>query len=330
MPAPVTIAVDVMGGDHAPAAVVEGIAKALAADGSLHVLAVGPADTVEPLCSDRCTPVAASEVIGMEEHAAAAVRAKKDSSIVVGCQTVKDGRAQGFFSAGSTGACMAAATLVMGRIRGVSRPAIATIIPASAHPLVLLDVGANADVKPEMLVQFAAMGRVYAQTVLEVPEPTCGLLNIGEEPTKGSMLAQEAYELLQARIEGFVGNVEGRDIPAGTVDVVVTDGFTGNVVLKVMEGLSSMLFREVRSALSAGPVVTLAAAVVAPSLRSLRSRLDPEVYGGAPLLGVNGVCIIGHGSSSALAVANGIGVAAKAVRGSLTTRIADGLEHAPA
>ncbi len=321
----VTIAVDVMGGDDAPAAVIDGIALALAADPDLHVLAVGPYDVVKPLTSDRCAPLPATEVIGMAEHAAAAVRAKKDSSIVVGCRAVKDGRAEGFFSAGNTGACMAAATLVMGRISGVSRPAIATVIPASAHPLVLLDVGANADVKPDMLVQFAAMGTAYAQAVLDVEAPSVALLNIGEEPTKGSMLAQEAYELLLARTPGFIGNVEGRDVSAGTADVIVTDGFTGNVVLKVLEGLSKMLFTEVKSALTASVVTRIAASVVAPSIRALKHKLDPEAYGGAPLLGVSGVCIIGHGSSNAVAVSNGIAAAAKAVRGDLTGRIAEAL-----
>jgi glycerol-3-phosphate acyltransferase PlsX len=318
----VTIAVDAVGGDNAPLVVIEGITAALAADPELHIMAVGPEDVVSPLAGSRCTPVVATEVIAMDEHPATAVRGKKDSSIVVGCRLVKDGAAQGFFSAGSTGACMAAATLIMGRIPGVSRPAIAAVIPATSRPTVLLDIGANADVKAEMLVQFAAMGAAYAQVVLDCPSPSIALLNIGEEPTKGSALAQAAYALLSAQTPGFIGNVEGRDVSAGSADVIVTDGFTGNVVLKVLEGLSSTLFGELKSALTSTVLNRLAAGVVAPSMRRLKARLDPEVYGGAPLLGVNGVCIIGHGGSSATAVANGIAVSARAVRGDLTARIA--------
>lgn len=321
----VTIAVDAMGGDHAPQVVIEGVAKALAADDSLHVLLVGPADVVDPSASDRCTPVVATEVISMDEHPASAVRAKKDSSIVVGCRLVKEGSAAGFFSAGSTGACMAAATLLMGRIKGVSRPAIAAVIPASAHPVVLLDIGANADVKPEMLVQFAWMGRAYAEAVLGTTDPSVALLNIGEEPTKGSALAQEAHALLAAQVPSFIGNVEGRDVSKGTADVIVTDGFTGNVVLKTLEGLSATLFAELKAALTSSLPNKVAAAIVRPSLRALKGRLDPDVYGGAPLLGVDGVCIIGHGSSRETAVANGIAVAARAARRELTGRIAEGI-----
>ncbi|MDO8848322.1 MAG: phosphate acyltransferase PlsX [Coriobacteriia bacterium] len=316
------IVVDAMGGDHAPGVVAEGLALALAADPELLVLLVGPEAVVAPLASDRCEPVIATEVIGMGEHPAAAVRGKKDSSIVVGCRLVKDGRAGGFFSAGSTGACMAAATLVMGRIPGIARPAIAAVIPAAARPTVLLDVGANADVKADMLVQFAGMGAAYARVMLGVTEPSVGLLNIGEEPSKGSALAQEAHELMAASVPGFVGNVEGREVPAGTVDVIVTDGFTGNVTLKVLEGLASVLFKEMKTALTSTLPNRLAASVVAPAIRELKDRLDPDAYGGAPLLGVNGVCIIGHGSSGAQAIANGIAATARAVRGDLTGTIA--------
>lgn len=318
----VTIAVDAMGGDHAPEVVTAGVLRALEADGELHVLLVGPASIVEALASERCTPVSASEIIEMGEHPASAVRTKKDSSIVVGCRLVKEGRAQGFFSAGSTGACMAAATLIMGRVKGISRPAIATIIPAVERPVVLLDVGANADVKPEMLVQFAAMGVAYAQTILGVEEPSVALLNIGEEPTKGSALAQEAHALLAEQVPSFVGNVEGRDVAKGTVDVIVTDGFTGNVVLKTLEGLSAALFGQLRETLTSSLTTKLAAGFIMPALRQLKTRLDPEAYGGAPLLGVDGVCIIGHGGSKEAAVANGIAVAARAARGALTERIA--------
>lgn len=318
-----TVAVDLMGGDRAPDVVVEGVGAALDADPGLHVLLVGPEDALAAAAHlERCTPVTATQVIAMDEHPANAVRAKKDSSIVVGSRLVREGRADGFFSAGNTGACMAAATLVVGRLPGVQRPALATVVPTGARPTVLLDVGANADVKPEMLLQFAHMGAAYARITLGVSSPRVGLLNIGEEPTKGSALAQEAYVLLAQGLPGFAGNVEGRDVTSGAVDVIVTDGFTGNVTLKVLEGLSRHLLSEVKAALTSNPINKLAAAVVQPSLVALKERLDPDVYGGAPLLGVNGVCMIGHGSSSARAVASGVATTATAVRGGLTAAIA--------
>ncbi|MDZ4654595.1 MAG: phosphate acyltransferase PlsX [Coriobacteriia bacterium] len=319
----VTVVVDALGGDNAPGVVLQGVAEALAADPKLQILLTGPEDVVTAFASvnERVDAVTTTEVIEMGEHPASAVRSKKDSSIVVGCRLVKEGKAEAFFSAGSTGACMAAATLVMGRLHGVSRPAIATVIPASDRPCVLLDIGANADVKPEDLVQFALMGRAYAQVLLGRPEPTVGLLNIGEEPTKGSMLAQEAHALMAESVPGFTGNVEGRDIPAGTVDVVVTDGFTGNVVLKLLEGFSKTLLGQIKAAMTETSINSLAAAVLKPSLQKLKDRIDPDTYGGAPLLGVKGVCIIGHGSSGTRAICNGILVSARAARAQLPSVI---------
>jgi glycerol-3-phosphate acyltransferase PlsX len=258
----------------------------------------------------------------MDEHPASAVRSKKDSSIAVGCRLVRNGRAEAFFSAGSTGACMAAATLIMGRIKGVQRPAIATVVPTAGPPLVMLDVGANADCKPEHLLQFAHMGAAYASVVLGVVGPRVALLNIGEEPTKGSILAQESYALMSAQVPNFIGNIEGRDVLAGVTDVVVTDGFTGNVALKLLEGTSKTLLGQVREAITGSPVAKTAAAVLKPALTRLKDRLDPDTYGGAPLLGVDGICIIGHGSSKAKAVSNAIRVAAQAGRGGLTDQIA--------
>ncbi|PKQ17371.1 MAG: phosphate--acyl-ACP acyltransferase [Actinobacteria bacterium HGW-Actinobacteria-7] len=325
---PVTIAVDAVGGDFAPKAVLDGIILALGQDDGLTVLLTGPAHVVEPFARQhaaRVTAVPTSEIIEMGEHPATAVRSKKDSSIVVGCRLVRDGAAQGFFSAGSTGAAMAAATLVMGRIKGVSRPAIATVLPTAGVPAVMLDVGANADCKPENLLQFAHMGAAYAAVVLDMVHPRVALLNIGEEPSKGSILAQEAHTLLAQQMPGFVGNIEGREVLAGRTDVIVTDGFTGNVALKLLEGTSSVLMHQVKDAMTSSVVNKLAAAVVAPSLRRMAARLDPDEYGGAPLLGVNGVCIIGHGSSSATAVSNALRVAVSAVRGGLTERIAQAL-----
>ena len=322
----ITIAVDAMGGDFAPQAVLEGVSAALAADPSLRVLLVGSAEMVEPfaMVNDHCEAVVTSQVIEMGEHPAAAVRGKKDSSIVVGCRLVKEGRADGLFSAGSTGAAMAAATLVIGRIKGVQRPAIATVLPTAGGPCVLLDVGANADCKPEHLAQFAAMGAAYATAALGIRAPRVGLLNIGEEPGKGSQLAQDAYDLMVGT-PGFVGNVEGRDIPAGTVDVIVTDGFTGNVVLKLMEGMSKHLLGEFKAALMSSPVNKVAAAVLKPSLAALRDKLDPDLHGAAPLLGVDGLALIGHGSSSPRAIASALRVGAVAVRAGLVDSIAASL-----
>lgn len=319
-----SIAVDALGGDHAPDVVLEGVTLALAEDDELKVQLVGPSDLVQAYAApfDRVEPVVATEVIAMDEHPAAAVRTKRDSSIVVGCRLVREGSAAGFFSAGSTGACMAAGTLVIGRIPGVLRPGLATVVPTAGRPCILVDIGANADCKPENLVQFALMGRVYSEVALGVSDPTVALLNIGEEPTKGSQLALEAYAAMREQVPGFVGNVEGRDIPVGGADVIVTDGFTGNVALKLMEGLSKTLLTEVKDAMTSSAMRTAAAAVLRQPLLELKERLNPDRFGGAPLLGVNGACIIGHGSSNATAVANGIRVCARVARGGLAERIA--------
>lgn len=320
----VTVVVDAQGGDDAPEEILAGVAVAIAADGDLRVIVTGAAEVVEPFARlhRAVEAVATTEVIAMGEHPANAVRTKKDSSIVVGCRLVKEGRADAFFSAGNTGACMAAATLGMGRIKGVSRPAIATVVPTAGPPVVMLDVGANADCKPEHLLQFAHMGAAYASVVLGVEAPRIALLNIGEEPEKGSMLAHDAHALMAEQVPGFIGNIEGREVLAGVTDVIVTDGFTGNVALKLLEGTSKILLGQVKDAMTSSPLNTLAAAVLKPSLGRLKDRLDPDTYGGAPLLGVAGICIIGHGSSNARAVANAIRVAVQASRGGLTDRIA--------
>lgn len=304
----IVIAVDAMGGDDAPRVVLEGCADALASDSSLQVVLCGPASIVVPFAEqhDRCTAQPAEEVIAMGEHPANAVRKKKDSSIVVGCRTVKEGAAQGFFSAGSTGACLAAATLVMGRIKGVSRPALATIVPAPSRPVLLTDIGANADCKPAYLAQFAQMATVYMEKVVGVENPQVALLNIGEEETKGSAFAQEAHALLHERVPNFAGNGEGGDILAGKFDIFVTDGFTGNVCLKTIEGTSKALFGMIKNVFKAGALTKMAALALRGGLKSLKDSVSPDTYGGAPLLGVRGACVVGHGSSSALAIKNGI------------------------
>ena len=312
----VTIAVDAMGGDHAPDVVLEGVAAALAADADISVVLCGPKAVVEPFAAshERCRAQVTTEVIDMAEHPARAVRKKKDSSLVVGCRLVKEGEAQGFFSAGSTGACLAAGTLVMGRIKGVSRPCLATVVPSPVRPIIMCDVGANADCKPDYLVQFAQMGSVYAQKILGYDNPRVALLNIGEEDTKGSQFAQDAHQLLKKRLPNFAGNCEGRDVLAAPYEVVVTDGFTGNVCLKTIEGASKVLFGAVKDAMMSSTKAKIGALCVKDSLRGLKDTVSPDTYGGAPLLGVKGACIVGHGSSNATAIKNGVLTTARVVR----------------
>ena len=309
----IRIALDAMGGDKAPEVVLAGARQFLASndpnDLEVSLVLVGSKEaltSIQEEYPERVETVATTEVIGMDEHPALAVKQKKDSSIVVGCRLVQEGRADAFFSAGSTGAAMTAATLIIGRIRGIKRPAIATLIPAPKGDVLLLDAGANTDVEAEYIVQFAAMGEIYAREVMGVTHPRVGLLNIGEEETKGSVLAQEVHALMKERIAGFAGNAEGSDLFRGTFDVIATDGFTGNVVLKTMEGLAAGLFSELKKIFYSSTKNKLAAAVIKNDLTDLKSKMDTEAVGGAPLLGLKAPVGIGHGSSSALAIENGI------------------------
>lgn len=304
----IVIAVDALGGDDAPSVVLEGVARALEAAPELEVVLCGPQDVVEPFAAahERCTAQVTTQEISMAEHPAQAVRKKKDSSIVVGCRLLKEGAVDGFFSAGSTGACLAAATLVTGRVRGIARPALATVLPTSTGQVVLVDVGANADCKPEYLVQFANMGAIYSREILKVAQPRIGLLNIGEEETKGSQFAQEAHALMAEQVKGFAGNAEGRDLLTGAFDVVVTDGFTGNVCLKTIEGAATMLFGELKEVMMGSLLTKLGALAMKDGLKALKAKVDPDVAGGAPLLGVKGAVVVGHGSSSEKAIKNGI------------------------
>lgn len=311
----VVVAVDVMGGDNAPSVVLDGIEQALRQNTALEVLAVGARDVVEPFAAahSRVQAVATTEVIAMDEHPAEAVRKKKDSSIVVGCRLVSDKQAQGFFSAGSTGACLAAATLGIGRAKGVKRPVLATVVPSPVRPIVFGDIGANADCRPEYLVQFASMLSVFAEKMLQRQNPQVALLNIGTEDTKGSMFAQEAFVLLRDQLPHFVGNCEGSDILKGTYDVVVTDGFTGNVCLKTIEGTASVLLGEVKKIMTQSVLTKLGALPLLGPLKEFKASVDPDTYGGAPLLGLKGTVLIGHGSSKPRAIANGILVTARMV-----------------
>ena len=326
----VRLVVDALGGDEAPSVVLAGVEQALAAAPDIEVILTGPADVVEPFAAahERCEAVATTQVIEMCEHPANAVRKKKDSSIVVGCRLVREGRAQGFFSAGSTGACMSAATLVMGRIPGVKRPCIASVIPSPVAKTILCDMGANADCKPEYLLQFAKMAQVYARTALGIPNPSVGLLNIGEEETKGSQFAQDCHMLLKEQLPGFAGNAEGKDIALGGFDVIVTDGFTGNVALKTYEGVGKALLGALKESLMGSLKTKIGALLIKPALKELMSKVSADEYGGAQLLGVKGVCLIGHGNSDAHAVCSGVLATAAAIRMGMPAKLAAAIGEA--
>ena len=315
------VAVDAMGGDHAPDAIVAGARTA--AEAGIPVVLVGPSDLGERVDIGDLDLIEASEVIEMDDDPAQGVRRKKDSTLVRAAEAVRDGRASAMVSAGNTGATMASALLRMGRIRGVGRPAIATIIPVpGGRPTVLLDAGANAEVQAEWLVQFAQMGSIFFEQRFDVAEPKVGLLSIGEEPGKGDSLRKEAFTLLEgASGINFIGNVEGRDVMADTCDVIVTDGFTGNVVLKTLEGSLRTVIRALGAAFAADPANAEHAEALLPHLMPIYTSLDPETYGGAMLLGTDGVCIISHGSSSPTAMANAISVARDMVEADVVGRI---------
>ena len=320
----VTLTVDALGGDSAPDVVLAGTAAALAEDVDLTVILCGPKEVVEPFAAahERCVAQVTTEHIAMGEHPARAVRSKKDSSIVVGCRLVKEGVAQGFFSAGSTGACLAAGTLVMGRIKGVTRPALCSVIPSPIAPVIMCDIGANADCKPEYLVQFAQMATIYAEKIIKIENPRVALLNIGEEDEKGSVFAQEAFKLLKANVSNFDGNAEGCDILSATYDIFVTDGFTGNVCLKTIEGTSKTLFRALKGVFYTNVLTKIGALPIKGELAKLMAKISPDTYGGAPLLGVKGACIVGHGSSNSIAIQNGIRTTAETVRAHVSELIA--------
>ncbi len=322
-----TIAVDVMGGDNAPEVNIEGIKAALAEDPDLHILAVGKPEALVELHIDRCETREASEVIEMDEHPANAVRSKKDSSIVVGCKAVKAQEADGFYSAGSTGAVLAGATLYAGRVKGVARPMLGIVLPAKTGPLLFCDIGANADCKPEYLAQFGIMGRYYMRAVFGIEEPTVGLLNIGEEDTKGSAFAQETNALMYQKVPGFVGNAQGKDLLNGGFDVIVTDGFTGNVCLKAIEGTVKYLFLSIKDVLYSSTKNKIGGALINKSLHELKDDVNPDKYGGALLIGAAGACCIGHGNSNAEAIKYGILVTAAAARSQTNTLIAEALQN---
>jgi glycerol-3-phosphate acyltransferase PlsX len=327
-----TIAVDAMGGDDAPKAEVEGAIRA-ARSLAVKVILVGQQDVVRRELEQhegfRDLPIEivhASERVTMEDSAARAVRTKRDSSMRVASRLVRDGCAQGFVSAGNTGAVMATAKVVLGVVPGVDRPASVGILPTvEGSPVLLVDVGANVDCSPRMLAQFAVMGDVYSRIILRRPKPRVGILSIGEEEHKGNELTRAAWPLLQALNINFIGNVEGRDIYGGKVDVIVCDGFIGNVALKVSEGLVEMVKHVLQESLEATIARKIGYVLSKAAFTDFRKRLDYSEYGGAPLLGVRGVCIICHGRSNANAIKNGIRVAKEFTEGTINQRIEEEL-----
>jgi len=313
------IAVDAMGGDNAPTAVVEGAVLA-AREYQVEVLLVGQQELIKEHLSNynyetgKIEVIHASQVVLMDESATEAVRRKRDSSIAVAARLLKSGDADAMVSAGNTAAALATTRVILGKLKGLARPAIATVFPNAIDFTVLLDVGANAGgCGPEHLLQFAVMGAVYAMDVMGKKNPKVGLLSVGEEKSKGSAITLDAFPLLEQSSINFVGNVEGKDITNGNTDVVVCDGFVGNVILKFAEGIGEMIFDLIKEELAQSRLAKLGMFLALPALKRFKARVDYQEYGGAPLLGINGGCIIGHGKSNAYAIKNAVRVASEFV-----------------
>jgi glycerol-3-phosphate acyltransferase PlsX len=311
-----------MGGDFAPAQVVLGASQA-ATEYGIDISLVGLPSAVQPLLDShpRLQLVPCSQVITMEEHPAQAVRAKTDSSMSVCARMCKDKLADGWISAGNSGAILAAALFIQGRIRGIERPALGSIVPTQNGFAYFLDVGANVDSKPEYLVQFALMGAVYAREMLDRPNPRVGLLSNGEEEGKGDELVKETAKRLKGMLEGFIGNVEPKDIYAARADVIVADGFVGNVAIKMAEATAEFLFRNLREEIPKTMRGKLGGMLIRPGVRQLRRRVDWREFGGAPLLGIDGVAVVAHGRSDARAIKNAIRVSRDAVQNQLVGKI---------
>ena len=328
----IDIALDAMGSDKAPDPEIRGAILACR-QLNVRVHLVGPEAILRPRIQQALAHsmfgarlpievVHTDEFIGMDEKAAHAVRTKRNSSMRLGLKMVKDKRAAGFFTAGNTGAAMATAKMVLGALPGVDRPALAVVMPTlSGSPCILLDVGANVDCKPQNLEQFAVMGELYARSVLRVPRPRVGILSVGEEESKGNDLTREAWALIKKLPINFIGNAEGRDLYSGNCDVIVCDGFVGNVALKTSEGLSRLVREMLKASLTQTVTAQVGALLSRKAFNAFRRRLDPSEYGGAPLLGVRGVCIIGHGSSNDRAIMNGIRVAAEFAQAGINERL---------
>jgi glycerol-3-phosphate acyltransferase PlsX len=316
------IAVDAMGGDHAPQQVVLGAAQASEEYG-IDISLVGLPASVQPLLDNypRLRLVPCTQVIAMDEHPAQAVRTKPDSSLSVCARMVKEGRADGWMSAGNSGAIMAAALFIQGRIKGVERPALGSIVPTQDGFAYFLDVGANVDSKPEYMVQFAIMGSVYAREMMGRKQPRVALLSNGEEEGKGDELVRETAKRLAGVLPGFIGNVEPKDIFAAKADVVVADGFVGNVAIKMAEATADFLFRSLRDEIPKTFTGKLGGLLIRPGVRQIRARIDWREFGGAPLLGIDGVAVVAHGRSDARAIKNAIRVTREAVEHHLVGKI---------
>ena len=324
------IAFDAMGGDNAPAATVAGAVEALRSHGLRAILVGDESRIVTQLRAldvreDEFEIVSAGSVVGMDEPPAAALRQKRDSSIVVAAELVRDGRANALVSAGNSGALMAAGVLVIGRAEGVIRPALGGLLPTSSGRVFMLDIGANADCTANELDQFAIMGSVYMQRLGSVNDPTVGLLNVGEESMKGTRLYRKAHELLSESAINFAGNVEGMEVLSGRVDVVVCDGFTGNIALKVMEGMGDFVLGELRKDVESSLLKKAGAVLMKGAFQALRRKFDYAEWGGAPLLGLKGQVLIGHGRSDARALANGLLSAQAAVDAGLVEKMSSSL-----
>jgi len=325
------IVVDAMGGDHAPGVVIEG-AVAAVKEYNTEVILVGDQDTIKSLLAkhkysgDRISVVHTEEVIAMNESAATSVRRKRKSSIVVGVNLVRDGKADAFFSAGNTGAVVCAGTLGLGLLPGIERPGIAIVIPTVKGISLIIDVGANIGAKPNHLYQYGIMADVYCRCILNRPNPTVGLLNIGEEEAKGTDFIKESFELLEKSSLNFIGNVEGKDLFSGKCDIIVCDGFVGNVALKVSESAAEAMQIFLKRHILSNPLGKIGLIFLLPSLKRFKRDINYAEYGGAPLLGVNGVVIIGHGRSNARAIKNAIRVAGEEVERKFNENILEALK----
>ena len=320
MPDKVRISLDAMGGDYCPGEIVKGCVDAASDSGEMEIVLVGPEHVVrDELAKHGCTNssisiVNATEVVGMNERPVTAIKEKTDSSIVVGVELLRKGEVSSFVSAGNTGAVMTAACLALGKRKGLARPALGAVFPFPTGPVLCLDLGANPACKPTSLVQFAQMGTVYMERIFALAQPRVGLLSSGEEDTKGSQLVQKAHRMLRkSKTINFIGNVEGRDIASGKADVIVTDGFTGNVLLKLGEGLGEMLLDSLRKAVEENPKLREAAGLLEPTFRSVIGTLDYREYGGALMFGVNGNVVVAHGRSEAAAIRSAIIAARRTV-----------------
>jgi phosphate acyltransferase len=332
---PVRVALDVMGGDNAPGETVHGAVQA-AREYGFGVYLVGDEGVIRAELAKHDTNgldlpiVHTDEVIDMHDHPATAVRRKKNASMILALQLVRDGKALGTVSAGNSGAMMAASLFTLKRIPGVDRPALGGVFPTKRNPCLIIDMGANTDCKPEYLQQFALMGSIYMERIFNVSSPRVGLLSDGEEESKGNQQVIDTHQLLKQVAPklgiNFIGNIEGRDIPAGFVDIVVCDGFVGNVVLKLGEGLAESLIELIKGQMTSTFLNKIAAAILRPGLRRVFKRLDYAEYGGVPLLGINGSAIISHGRSNAKAIKNALRVAHQTATTNVAGAIAEGLE----